>query len=108
MNRSWISVVAAIALLAQSLSMAWASTQAAMPDHQAEAGHVMPCHGDASDTGKTRSCCNGDCIFMCGGAPLPAPLAAPSAPTADNHFPAAPVPALLASHTLSPFRPPAR
>ena len=96
MNRTWITAVAAIALLAQSVSMGWASTHAAMPDELAAAEQAMPCHGDSSDSGATPDCCNGDCIFMCGGAPLPAALAAPSAPVTDNHFPAAPVPALRA------------
>jgi len=105
MNRAWVAAVVAIALLAQSASMAWASTQAAMHDEAAVAEQTLPCHGDAPDSGSTPDCCSGDCIFMCGGAPLPAPLAAPAAPGADHHFPAAPVPALLASHTLSPFRP---
>ena len=112
MNRPWITALTGLALLAQSLSMAWASTRHAMPDPATSAEQAMPCHGQSNsastDAGTAPDCCNGGCIFMCGGAPLPAPILALSTPTAGSHFPAAPVPALLASHTLSPFRPPAR
>ena len=108
MNRSWIATLAAIALLAQSVSMAWASTRMAVPDEPATTEQAAPCHGDSSDAATTPDCCNGGCIFACGGAPLPAVALAEPADAPDHAFPATPVPAPLASHTLSPFRPPAR
>jgi hypothetical protein len=113
MRRNWIALVAGLALLAQGTAMATVSIHVAVADPAPAAQEAMPCHGDAPpDAAGTSSmpcdCCDGGCIFACGGAPLPA-MALGESPAAPDHvFPAAPVPALLASHTLSPFRPPAR
>ena len=111
MNRRWIALAAAVALFAQSASMAWASTGAAVSHATAAAEQAMPCHGQSNGTstgsGTAPDCCNGDCIFMCGGAPLPAGIQLVTAEPPDHVFLAAPVLAPLASHTLTPFRPPA-
>lgn len=107
MDRRWIALATALALFAQSASMAWASTRAAVSDPPAAAEQAMPCHGDSTDSGSTPDCCNGDCIFMCGGAPLPTGIQLVTAEPPAHVFLAAPVLAPLASHTLTPFRPPA-
>lgn len=113
MNRRLIAALTGLALLAQGFGMAWAAphlAQPAAPDTAATA--QMPCHGDAADgqdadAAETCACCNGGCMFACGGAPLPAALSAGPAPAPDPVFFAARVTAPLASHSLSPFRPPA-
>ena len=107
-----VAALAGLALLAQGLSMAWASAHDAVPAEPAAAEAAMPCHGgDAGDqagTPASDACCNAGCPFACGGAPLPA-LLPPLAMAAPDHvFAAAPVPALRPSHALTPFRPPAR
>jgi hypothetical protein len=112
MNRSWIAVLTGLALLAQTSSMAWATSHFAAPAEPVAAESAMPCHGDdPTDDAGTGSmpceCCNGGCIFACGGAPLPAVALAGPADAPDHVFPATPVPAPLDSHTDSPFRPPA-
>jgi hypothetical protein len=111
MKRTWIGVLTGLALLAQTSAMAWSASHFAAPE-PAAAEAAMPCHGDepadAAGTGSMPcDCCTGGCIFACGGAPLPAFALAMPAGTPDHDFPAAAVPAPLASHTLSPFRPPA-
>jgi hypothetical protein len=112
MKRTWIGVLTGLALLAQTSAMAWSASHFAAPEPAATAEAAMPCHGDAlADAGKSGAqpcgCCAGGCIFACGGAPLPAFALVVPAATPDHLFPAAAIPAPLASHTLSPFRPPA-
>ena len=111
MNRPLVALVAGLALLAQTTAMAWAS-HATPADAPAAVAEAMPCHGDAaddpaSDPAEACDCCDGGCLFACGGAPLPAIQTVTSVDPPDHPSTAAPVLAPLASHSLTPFRPPA-
>jgi hypothetical protein len=111
MNRRLVAAAAVIAMLAQGFGMAWAAPHLSPPaNDDAAAMAEMPCHGaaaDAADTTTPCDCCNGGCIFACGGAPLQTLAFATTALTPDRVFPAAAILAPLASHSLKPFRPPA-
>jgi hypothetical protein len=114
MNRTRIAVVAALALLAQTLSTAWAF--APIAHAPAAAAEVMPCHAGETDTAPATpetsspcTCCDADCAFACVGAALASlpqrlPISPPAVHAAPSLRPAPP----LAAHAALPFRPPAR
>lgn len=111
MKRPLVALAAGLALLAQTTAMAWAwhASPAHAPATMVEA---MPCHSDAADQPAADpaapcACCDGGCLFACGGAPLPATRTVTVVDPPDHPPIAAPVLAPLASHSLSPFRPPA-
>lgn len=115
MNRPLVAVLAGLALLAQTTAMAWASHGSPAQAEPAAAVESMPCHGDAADAGDEAAadpaapcdCCDGGCLFACGGAPLPAIQTLTAVDPPGHPSTVAPVLAPLASHSLSPFRPPA-
>ena len=110
MTRRWISLATSLALLAQSLALAWMPAAHALPPPDAQPQQhemAMPCHGDMAKA--PADCCDDNCPMACAAHAVPPSIQLVTAPPASsNLFTAAPVPALLASHSLSPFRPPAR
>ena len=108
MKHRLVALVAAVALLVQGTAMAWTPHAPATADEVA-AIEPMPCHGDAAKTPAADpcDCCDAGCPFACGGAPMPAAIAAAAVNPPDHEFVPAPILAPLSSHSLSPFRPPA-
>lgn len=108
MSHPLVAMFLAVALLAQTTATAWAShTPPAQPQQE-----ELPCHGEdadapAADPSPPCECCTSGCLFACGGVPLP-PIATVAVLDPPGHpSTAAPVLAPLASHSRTPFRPPA-